>query len=41
MEIKERQANIIVLTGFSGAGKSAVGQQVARSLGWRFMWYHR
>ena len=29
------KANII-LTGFSFTGKSAVGQEVARRLGWRF-----
>lgn len=27
----------IVLTGFMGTGKSAVGQEVARQLGWRFV----
>ena len=27
----------IILTGFSGTGKSAVGREVARSLGWRFV----
>ncbi len=30
-------AGVLILTGFMGAGKSAVGRELARRLGWRFV----
>jgi shikimate kinase len=32
-----RNSRLICLTGFMGAGKSTVGQELARRLGWRFL----
>ena len=37
MEIMNRQANNIVITGFSGTGKSLVAREVAGQLGWDFV----
>ena len=35
--VSEQQLHNIFLTGFSGTGKSTVGREVARRLGWRYV----